>query len=278
MTQQQFYTSMMDAISNTVPTSEQEYTDAEGCTRCAVCHAPTRTRVVVESLGIDKVVRCICECQKAKMAAEDARLRQQELDRARRACFAETNMSEWTFANDDRKNPRISDAMRKYADGFREFMPNGKGLLLYGPVGTGKTYYAACIANQLIDKGYKVKMSNFARIANQLQGTFDGKQKILDDLNDCHMLIIDDLGAERKTEYMQEIVFNIIDSRYRSGYPFIITTNLTADEIKKPQEVSFARIYDRVLERCFPVEVTGTSRRRQEVKDTYADIKKMLGL
>jgi DNA replication protein DnaC len=97
-------------------------------------------------------------------------------------------------------------------------------------------------------------------------------------LNDFDLLIIDDLGAERKSEYMQETVFNIIDSRYRSGLPFIITTNLTADEIKKPQEVSFQRIYDRILERCFPVEVTGQSRRRQALKDTHADVKAMLGL
>lgn len=274
----EFYEKMLDEINSNVPASENEYLGADGFMYCAVCHAKTQTRVVIEALGIDKIVNCICDCQKKKMAEEDMRIRRQELERKRRGCFAETNMAEWTFERDDRKNARISDAMQRYADGFRDFMPNGKGLLLYGPVGTGKTYYAACIANRLIEKGYRVKMTNFARIANQLQGTFEGKDRVLDDLNDCHLLIIDDLGAERKTEYMQEIVFNIIDSRYRSGYPFIITTNLTADEIKKPQEVSFARIYDRILERCFPVEVTGASRRRQEVKDTYADIKAQLGL
>ena len=91
-------------------------------------------------------------------------------------------------------------------------------------------------------------------------------------------MIIDDLGAERKSEFMQEQVFNIIDSRYRSGLPFIITTNLTADEIKKPQDVGYSRIYDRILERCHPVEVTGASRRRQNVKDTYFDVKEKLGL
>ena len=97
-------------------------------------------------------------------------------------------------------------------------------------------------------------------------------------MNRYTLLIIDDLGAERSTEFAQEQVFNIIDARYRSGKPMIITTNLTAEEIKNPQEVGYARIYDRILERCFPIAVMGESRRRQEVKDSFADIKEKLGL
>jgi len=121
-------------------------------------------------------------------------------------------------------------------------------------------------------------MTNFARLTNTIQGMYEGKQEYIDSLNDFDLLIIDDLGAERKSEFMQEMVFNIIDSRYRSGLPMIITTNLTADEIKKPQEVSFKRIYDRILERCIPVEVSGVSRRRTALKETHADMKAMLGL
>jgi hypothetical protein len=50
------------------------------------------------------------------------------------------------------------------------------------------------------------------------------------------------------------------------------------DDIKKPQDVGYSRIYDRILERCFPVEVTGNSRRRQNVRDTYFEVKEKLGL
>ena len=121
-------------------------------------------------------------------------------------------------------------------------------------------------------------MTNFASLTNKIQGMFEGKQEFINDLNRYSLLILDDLGAERKSEFMQEMVFNIIDSRYRSGLPFIITTNLTMDEIKKPQEVEYSRIYDRILERCFPVEVAGGSRRRQNVRDTYFDMKNKLGL
>ena len=187
-------------------------------------------------------------------------------------------MAKWTFENDDRKNAKLSDAMERYAEGFADFKKDGKGLLLFGTVGTGKTYYAACIANRLIDKGYKVKMTNFATLTNQIQGMFEGKQEFINDLNRYQLLIIDDLGAERKSEFMQEMVFNIVDSRYRAGLPFIVTTNLTAEEIKKPQEIGYARIYDRILEKCFPIEMTGASRRRESLKQSFPNVKTKLGL
>lgn len=270
---------LTDSISNNVPASDNEYLcEEDGLMHCSVCHKNTQTRISVESLGINKIVKCICDCRKKELNAIADREKLEELDRQRRICFAETNMHNWTFSNDDRSNAKLSDAMQNYVKNFTDFKAEGKGLLLYGTVGTGKTYYAACIANALIDAGYKVLMTNFARLTNQIQGMFEGKQEYIDSLNHYQLIIIDDLGAERKSEYMQEQVFNIIDSRYRSGLPFIITTNLTADEIKKPQDIGYQRIYDRILERCFPVEVTGVSRRRLALKDTHSYVKNKLGL
>lgn len=266
----------IDAISNTVPTPPTEYLASDGFLHCGVCHKQVQTEI--EVFGQKRIVRCICDCRKKELEAEEERKKFEERQRQRSICFSETNMANWTFKNDDGKNPKLSEAMKNYVNNFTDFKKEGKGLLLFGTVGTGKTYLAACIANSLIDKGYKVLMTNFARLTNQIQGMFDGKQEFIDSFNRYSLLIIDDLGAERKSEFMQEMVFNIIDSRYRSGLPFIITTNLTMDEIKKPQEIGYSRIYDRILERCFPVEVSGISRRRQNVRDTYFDVKEKLGL
>lgn len=269
--------SVIDSISERVPKAESTYTGEDGLLHCSKCHHKTETIVKNPFTGEEKKVRCICKCRTEMDDFKD-RQKQEELERKKRICFAESNMLTWTFANDDGKNAKISNAMKNYVKNFTDFKKDGKGLLLYGTVGTGKTYFAACIANALIDEGYSVLMTNFARLTNSIQGTFDGKNEFIDSLQRYTLLIIDDLGAERKSEYMQETVFNIIDARYRSGLPFIITTNLTAEEIKKPQEVGYSRIYDRILERCFPVAVTGESRRRQEVKETFFEIKEKLGL
>ena len=59
------------------------------------------------------------------------------------------------------------------------------------------------------------------------------------------LLIIDDLGVERSTEYAMEQMFFVIDSRYRSRRPMIITTNLKLSELKNPPDLAHARIYDR---------------------------------
>ena len=268
--------SMIERNSDNVSSSGNEYLAEDGLLHCCTCKGKVQTEI--EFFGKKIKVRCICQCRIDEMNAQKEKERQQELERIRNVCFHETNMASWTFENDDQSNPKLSKAMMNYADQFADFKKESKGLLLYGTVGTGKTYYAACIANRLIDNGYRVLMTNFARLTNTIQGKFEDKQEYIDDLNRYSLLIIDDLGAERKSEYMQEMVFNIIDSRYRSGLPFIITTNLTADEIKKPQDIGYSRIYDRILERCFPVEVTGASRRRKALKETHADVKERLGL
>jgi DNA replication protein DnaC len=268
--------SIIDNISKTVPQSDNEYIGQDGLLYCAKCGKAVQT--VVEFMGIQKTVRCICDCKKKELDAFEEKQKAEERARKRRSCFAETNMADWTFEKDDRKNPKLSNAMQNYVKNFTEFKAEGKGLLLHGTVGTGKTFYAACIANALIDESYKVQMTNFTRLTNIIQGTFDGKQAVIDSLLKHHLLIIDDLGAERKSEFMQEQVWNIIDALYRSGIPFIITTNLTMNEIKNPADIGYARIYDRILERCHPVEVSGVSRRRLKVKDSFLDTQAKLGL
>ena len=267
---------LIESINANIKPAENEYVGEDGLLHCFVCHAPTQVRV--EFMGIKKVVRCICNCRKAELDREAKRQRMDENEIRRRVCFAQTNMKDWTFANDDRRNEKVSDAMIRYAEKFPDFLKEGRGLLLHGVVGTGKTYYAAAIANHVIDQGYRVLMTSFARLTNQIQGMYDGKQKFIDDLNRYQLLILDDLGAERDTEFMQEMVYNIVDTRYRAGLPFIVTTNLTGEQIAKAQDITYQRIYDRILERCFPVAVEGSSRRRAKLKETHGDMKDILGL
>lgn len=274
---------MVDALEAlaavSIKVEEGDYVGEDGLLYCHKCNTRKQTEVVV--LGTVRRPMCMCKCEAAKMAAEeDERKRrrfEEKVKELRRMGFPDADMLSWTFANDDRSNEKVTNACMRYVERFDEFMKMGKGLLFYGNTGTGKTYAACEIANALIDKGYPVLVTNFARILNTLQGTFE-KQDYIDSFNDFRLLIIDDLGVERDTAYAKEQVFNVIDARYRSGLPMIITTNLTMDKIKNPADIEERRIYDRILERCFPIEVDGGSRRRKAVRDEYEAMKDMLGL
>lgn len=265
------------AMAKSTPRNINEYLAPDGVYRCRVCQQPTRTNIHIPGYG-DFEPSITCDCDKAAEAARKERERLEEIDRKRRICFNQAAMRSWSFENDDRSNAKLSEAMIRYAVNFPHFLKDGKGLLLFGPVGTGKSFYAACIANRVIDMGYSAKMTNFATLTNDLQGMSEGRNQYIEDLNRYSLLIIDDLGAERKSEYMQEMVFNIIDSRYRSGLPMVITTNLSGDEIKKPENTSYARIYDRLLGCCFPQEITGPSRRKKELRESFGDMRAVLGL
>lgn len=262
------------------PAEQEDYLNEDGLLMCHKCHTPKQCRVTV--FGKTNTVHCICKCeQEAEKERERERERHERMlrrDKYRHAGFTEKHMQQWTFANDDMSNPKLTQAMRNYVEHFAEMKKQGKGLLLYGDVGTGKTYAACEVANALIDEGMPVLVTNFARLCNTLQGMYEGKQQYIDSLNRYVLLVIDDLAAERDTEYMQEQVYNIIDARYRAGLPMIITTNLSGQEIKNPTSISKKRIYSRLLERCHPIEVNGSDRRRAALKDSYAEIKNILGM
>ena len=271
----------IDKLSNSVPEPvEETYLGDDGLLHCSKCDGFRET--IISFMEKERKVRCICKCQKEALdAEEEARLNHEKLKRIenlRRTGFQDGELMNWTFYNDDGSHPEVMKAARNYVENFKTFKESGKGLIFYGSVGTGKTYVAAAIANALVDKSIPVLVTNFARIANKLQESFDGRQAYLDDLNKFDLIVIDDLATERKTEYMQEIVFNVVDARYRSGLPMIITTNLGIETLKNPTSVSDTRIFDRILEKCFPIEVKGKSHRRKKIKEEYDDMKELLGL
>lgn len=260
--------------------AEQGDYELDGLLHCHKCNTPKQCRV--EFFGIVKTPMCLCKCEIEKREREEAERKRREYEarvkELRRIAFPESAMKDWTFANDDGESSQIIGIAKKYVENFDKMLEDGKGLLLFGGVGNGKTFASACIANALIDKGYPVMMTNFARIANTVQGMFEGRQEYYDSFNRFPLLVIDDLSAERKTEYMQEIVFNVIDSRYRAGLPTIVTSNLTADAIKNPADIAYQRIFSRLLEMCVPIEVKGEDRRRKILKNSFSEYSELLGI
>ena len=184
-------------------------------------------------------------------------------------------MQGWTFAKDDGANAELTAGLKNYVEKFPDFKEQGKGLLLYGDVGRGKTYGAASVANALLDKGYTVLMTDFTAIESIVSNVWN-KQEYYDALNRFSLLIIDDLGVEKKTEYTSQIVQAVINTRYNAGLPLIITTNLTGEELQSPSDMVYKRIFSRLYEMCIPVKVEGKDRRAEVLKSTVKE--NLLGL
>ena len=275
---EQYVTDLEARANKSIKTEDGDYVQ-DGLLHCGKCRTPKQCRV--ELMGKILSPKCLCQCEKDRQRQEKEKVEKQELlDRIkkyRKMGFPQSQMEYWTFDNDDGGNQKLTNVAKRYVNHFDVLCKDGKGLLLYGGVGTGKTYIACMIANALIDKGYPVLVTNFARVLSTLQGTFD-KQEYLDSLNKFKLLIIDDLGIERDTGYAKEQVFNIIDSRYRAGLPMIITTNLTMQKLATEGDLADKRVYDRILERCYPVEVAGESRRMKKLINSRDDMKNILGI
>jgi len=246
-----------------------DYTGEDGLLYCGKCHTPKQVRLDFNPATGEQtatVVAIACKCQRE---ADEAAKQRDERERfkQRMAHNREDGIScpdglRYTFAQDDRAEPKVSDACRRYVEHWEEMRAENIGILFHGTVGTGKSFYASCIGNGLLEKYVPATATNFPRLLNLLQGTQE-KQRLLDRLSKYKLLILDDLGVERDSAYGAEQIFNVIDARASSKLPVIVTTNLTLEELEHPSSMQYARIYDRVLEMC-PVrmKLTGESRRK----------------
>ena len=180
-----------------------------------------------------------------------------------------------TFDRDNGAVPQLSWA-RQYVEHWPEMRRENMGLLFWGPAGTGKTFAAACIANALVDLEVGVRMITLGEALLNLFG-MSGEERIqyLEVLTTCGLLILDDFGVERRTPYAREQVYEIINRRYLSGRPMVVTTNLTLEELKHADRDD-SRIHDRVLERCVPVCFDGDSLRREKTAERIKRMQTLL--
>lgn len=256
----------------------------DGVLMCGKCHTPKQAMKELPKSGgekIKKLVPIVCECEAKKQKAQEEKDRKQQFDAWITEQWEEYGISDryystLTFDKDDRQNAMLSDTFLQYVEQWEEMKKDNMGILLYGSVGTGKSFYACAIVNALLKKCVPAVATTFPRLLNILQGVRE-RQACIDHLQKYDLLLIDDLGVERDSAYAAEQVFNVIDSRARSGLPLIVTTNLTMTELKNPPTMQLARVYDRVLELCpIAIEMAGESRRAGNATARRAKARELL--
>ena len=259
----------------------EDYTGEDGLLYCGKCRQPKEAYFPKETaawFGRDRHPK-ECDCQrKRRETQEDADRERRHLETVaelKRRGFTNPAMKNWTFANDNGKCPQMNMA-HFYVGNWEDMEADNIGYLLWGQVGTGKSYFAGCIANALMEREISVCMTNFALILNDLAASYKDRNDYIDSLCRFRLLILDDIGMERGTEYGLEQVYNVIDSRYRSGKPLIVTTNLTLEDLQKPEDTAHARIYDRLLEMCSPVRFAGGSFRKATAQEKMERLKGLM--
>lgn len=261
--------------------AEEDYIGEDGLLYCGKCHMPKEayfSQELAQRFGM-KTHPKECDCQrKAREQAEVLREQSRHTEAVRslkEQCFSERAMQEWNFQrnHEDSKN---TETARFYVKHWEKMKHDNIGLLFWGAVGTGKSFLAGCIANALLEQEIPARMTNFAEVLNDLSSNFSEKNEYIKSLCRFPLLILDDFGMERGTEYGLAQIYAVIDGRYRSGKPLIVTTNLTLNELNNPQDTAHARIYDRLKELCVPVKFSGESRRRVTAQEKLNRLKEQM--
>ncbi len=259
---------VMTRIVNTSACSEE----TEGYT-CEYCNKYIDAITVeVPQLRIKNKILPTCECV---VEREEAKIREAQNFGKKREIeklFSISNLGERfsksTFESflDRNGSETAYKVAVKYVKTFKEW--NGESLMLWGDPGNGKTHLAAAIVNELSKKGYIVVFQSVPELLQRIRSTFNSENKenetqIMRALLECDLLILDDIGAEKTTEWVEEKLFNIIDGRYRKELPTLYTSNLEPKELKN--QVG-KRSYDRMVETSLTVKNEAASYRREIAK------------
>ncbi|MZP29619.1 ATP-binding protein [Heliobacterium undosum] len=175
------------------------------------------------------------------------------------------------YEQQEHLHPGLVGRMRIAVERCRDFTDaiiagNGKGnLLFYGTVGTGKTHLSSAIANRLLGAGKTVIYRTISQIMNSImEAKFDfqnnGRQpEVLAALRSADLVIIDDLGTEKRTDFVVTELFELVNDRHRMGKPMVISMNIELGEMANFYN---HRLADRLIMQSYCIRFEGKSVRQ----------------
>jgi len=207
--------------------------------------------------------------REAREVQERERERQEVIQRLFKRSHLPARFKERTFESFSltAENTQAFMAARDYAENFRERYRAGRGLIFTGTVGTGKTHLAAAITLYMLNHCQPVIFGTVTNLLGRIRQTYNNDNKeterqAVDDFLNIPLLVIDDLGKEKPTAWVEQMMYEIINGRYEDNKPLIITTNISLKGIEEQYERNGAAIVSRIVEMCQGVKMDGSDHRK----------------
>ena len=246
------------------------YKNENGEVICRTCGKRKTMKLVLN--GKSTFVNCVCNCDEEKQKEferqEKERIKQEQFIRRQR--LIDIGYRDIWFTDSDTE---LTKAIN-YVNEFRTMISDNVGLMLFGSVGTGKTFIASCIANELCKKGYEVVMIHTTEALNKIAKYDNEEFKYL--IQHCDLLVLDDFGVSRNTDYQLEQLNSLIDLRYSCKKPLIITTNINRNDLASEKDIRLLRTFNRLIEMTHPIKLDGESRRKAISQERFNIIEKLL--
>jgi len=164
-------------------------------------------------------------------------------------------------------DPALVREIRSYVRDVNSNLDKGKGLWLFGDVGTGKTSLAMLVSKAALEAGRSVAIYSMPRLLSDIKETYEDRSEtsymqLFERLVSVDLLHVDDLGAEKRTEWVLEQLYSIINERWQEQRSVIVTTNLI--DVDELRDQIGPRTVSRLHEMCDLIPIMGRDRRMQQ--------------
>lgn len=260
---------ILNEVAMNMPSSDDDY-EKDGLIYCGKCNTPKQAYIE----GFKRNMPVPCKCRKEQIQAEeDMRERmkkQHRIAELRTQSLLGSRYADATFDNTETSHStdfaKVYNRCKKYCEVAESVLRDGTGIYLFGTNGTGKSRLTACMGNELMLNNYTVLYTNFSEITRKLLKD----DNFLNQIAKIDFLFIDDFGTEKVTKgsedmWMQEKVFEVINTRYIEQKPIIFTANYSLKELIEDRGMA-KRSVDRIMEMCEIIRLDGQSYRYTAMK------------